>query len=63
LFLIGQNSRSDPTAPPGECTRVLGLGPRTFDIFNPYDGYAIMTQFFLEAFQGHGVKRRDAFAF
>ena len=26
-----------------------GLGPEDVDIFNPYDGYAIMTQFFLEA--------------
>src|SRR5207249_5469480 len=33
------------------------------DIFNPYDGYAPMAQFFLEAFQWHGVKRGDAFAF
>jgi len=33
------------------------------DIFNPYDGYATMTQFYLEAFQWHGVKRGDAFAF
>ena len=32
-------------------------------MFNPYDGYAPMTQFFLEAFQWHGVKRGDAFAF
>ena len=24
-----------------------GLGPKDVDIFNPYDGYAIMTQFFL----------------
>jgi hypothetical protein len=40
-----------------------GLGPEDVDIFNPYDGYAPMTQFFLEAFQWHGVKRGDAFAF
>jgi hypothetical protein len=40
-----------------------GLGPKDVDIFNPYDGYAPMTQFFLEAFQWHGVKRGDAFAF
>ena len=26
-----------------------GLGPEDVDIFNPYDGYAPMTQFFLEA--------------
>jgi hypothetical protein len=40
-----------------------GLGPQDVDIFNPYDGYATMSQFFLEAFQWHGVKRGDAFAF
>jgi hypothetical protein len=32
-------------------------------VFNPYDGYAPMAQFFLEGFQWHGVKRGDAFAF
>ncbi len=37
--------------------------PKNVDVFNPYDGYAPMTQFFLEAFQWHGVKRGDAFAF
>ena len=40
-----------------------GLGPKDVDIFNPYDGYAPMAQFFLEGFQWHGVKRGDAFAF
>src|SRR5205823_13875736 len=40
-----------------------GLGPEDVDVFNPYDGYAPMAQFFLEAFQWHGVKRGDAFAF
>ncbi len=40
-----------------------GLGPNDVDVFNPYDGYAPMTQFFLEAFQWHGVKRGDAFGF
>ncbi|MCI0878756.1 MAG: hypothetical protein J4N78_07725, partial [Chloroflexi bacterium] len=40
-----------------------GLGPSDVDIFNPYDGYATMSQFYLEAFQWHGVKRGDAFAF
>jgi hypothetical protein len=28
-----------------------GLGPKDVDVFNPYDGYAPMSQFFLEAFQ------------
>ena len=40
-----------------------GLGPSDVDIFNPYDGYSIMAQFFLEGFQWHGVKRGDAFSF
>ena len=40
-----------------------GLGPEDVDVFNPYDGDAPMAQFFLEAFQWHGVKRGDAFAF
>jgi hypothetical protein len=40
-----------------------GFGPTDVDVFNPYDGYAPMAQFFLEAFQWHGVKRGDAFAF
>src|SRR5918997_6633943 len=40
-----------------------GLGPKDVDIFNPYDGYSIMTQFYLEAFQWHGVKRGDAMKF
>ena len=60
---IWTRSRTGPTAPPGECTRAPGLGPQDVDIFNPYDGYAPMTQFFLEGFQWHGVKRGDAFAF
>ena len=40
-----------------------GLQAKDVDIFNPYDGYSTMTQFFLEAFQWHGVKRGDAFSF
>ena len=40
-----------------------GLGPKDVDIFNPYDGYSVMTQFYLEAFQWHGVKRGDALTF
>ena len=40
-----------------------GLRPEDVDIFNPHDGYAIMTQFFLEAFQWHRDKRGDAFSF
>jgi hypothetical protein len=39
------------------------VGPNDVDVPNPYDGYAPMAQFFPEAFQWHGVKRCDAFAF
>ena len=55
-------SRTGPIAPHEECTKVPGSA-RDVDIFNPYDGYATMAQFFLEAFQWHGVKRGEAFAF
>ena len=39
------------------------MPPPHIDLSDPYDGYAPMTQFFLEAFQWRGVKRGDAFAF
>jgi hypothetical protein len=31
-----------------------GLGPQDVDIWNPYDGYSIISQFWLEAFQWRG---------
>lgn len=40
-----------------------GLHPQDVDIFNPYDGFTVFTQFFLEAFRWHGVKRGEAFDF
>ena len=40
-----------------------GLGPQDVDILNPYDGYSTMTQFWLEAFRWHGVKRGEALDF
>jgi acetyl-CoA acetyltransferase len=40
-----------------------GLTPRDIDVFNPYDGFALFTQYYLEAFQWHGVKRGEAHAF
>ena len=43
----------------GTAKRRLG---RDVDIFNPYDGYGPIAQFFLQAFQWRGVKRGDAFA-
>ncbi|MFZ3233967.1 MAG: hypothetical protein WA417_21000 [Stellaceae bacterium] len=56
-------------APRGEFTAAsrlnegAGLGLEDVDLFNPYDGYARMAQFFLEGFQWHGVRRGDTFAF
>jgi hypothetical protein len=49
-----------------------GLGPNDVDVFNPYDGYAAPSltlprlrgrEGWGEAFQWHGVKRGEAFAF
>ena len=59
----GRDRGCGPTARPSGCTKAPGSGPKDVDIFNPYDGYSVMTQFYLEAFQWHGVKRGDAFEF
>ena len=40
-----------------------GLTPSDLDVFNPYDGFALFTQYYLEAFQWHGVKRGEAHDF
>ena len=40
-----------------------GLRPQDVGLFNPYDGYSTMDQFFLEAFQYKGAKRGDAYDF
>jgi acetyl-CoA acetyltransferase len=40
-----------------------GLSPADVDVFNPYDGFALFTQYWLEAFQWHGVKRGEAHDF
>ncbi len=40
-----------------------GLNASQIDVFNPYDGYTLFTQYFLEAFQWHGVKRGEAHDF
>ncbi len=40
-----------------------GLGPADIDIFNPYDGFTLFSQYWLEAFQWHGVKRGEAHDF
>src|SRR5207237_7358845 len=59
----GTRCRTGPTAPPGECTRVPGSGPRTSISSILTTAMHPMAQFFLKAFQWHGVKRGDAFAF
>ena len=68
LFDVSARLHSTRLQPGGSLSRRLlswgaGLKPTDVDIFNPYDGYAPMAQFFLQAFQWHGVKRGDAFAF
>jgi acetyl-CoA acetyltransferase len=40
-----------------------GLAPSDVDVFNPYDGYTLFTQYYLEALQWHGVKRGEAHDF
>ncbi len=40
-----------------------GLTAKDIDVFNPYDGYALFTQYYLEAFQWHGVRRGEAHDF
>ncbi len=60
-FTLKRRRRTN--APARRTYEGAGLGPKDVDLFNPYDGYAPMAQFFLEGFQWHGVKRGDAFAF
>ncbi|MCH7705706.1 MAG: hypothetical protein IIB33_01500 [Chloroflexi bacterium] len=40
-----------------------GLTSSEVDIFNPYDGFTLFTQYYLEGFQWHGVKRGEAHDF
>ena len=40
-----------------------GVTANDLDVFNPYDGFSVFTQTYLEAFQWHGVKRGEAFDF
>ena len=40
-----------------------GLRPDDIDVFAPYDGFAVFTQYFLEAFGWRGVKRGEAHDF
>ena len=40
-----------------------GLTPGELDLFNPYDGFTLFFQYYLEAFQWHGVKRGEAHDF
>jgi acetyl-CoA acetyltransferase len=40
-----------------------GLSIKDIDVFNPYDGYTLFAQHWLEAFQWHGVKKGEALQF
>jgi hypothetical protein len=40
-----------------------GLTAAEIDIMNPYDGFTLFTQYFLEGFGWHGVKRGEAHDF
>jgi acetyl-CoA acetyltransferase len=40
-----------------------GLTARELDICNPYDGFTLFTQYYLEGLQWHGVKRGEAHDF
>ena len=40
-----------------------GLTAPDIDVFNPYDGFTLFTQYYLEALQWHGVKRGEAHDF
>jgi hypothetical protein len=40
-----------------------GLRPEDVDVFNPYDGYLVFMQEFLEGFEWHGVKEGEAMDF
>ena len=54
MFVIARVNRKEFTAK---------LKPEEIDIFAPYDGFAVFTQYFLEAFGWHGVKRGEAHDF
>ena len=40
-----------------------GLTPGEIDVYNPYDGYTLFTQYYLEGMGWHGVKRGEAHDF
>ena len=40
-----------------------GITSSELDVFNPYDGFTLFTQYYVEAFQWHGVKKGEAHAF
>ena len=40
-----------------------GMGPNDIDVFLPYDGFAVFTQYYIEAFGWRGVKRGEAHDF
>jgi len=46
-----------------KCFEGSGLSSSEVDIFNPYDGFTLFTQYFLEGFEWHGVKKGEAHDF
>lgn len=46
-----------------KCLEGAGLRADEVDIFNPYDGFTLFTQWFLEGFGWHGVKKGEAHDF
>ena len=46
-----------------KCYEGSGLTPGELDVFNPYDGFTLFFQYYLEGFQWHGVKRGEAHDF
>jgi acetyl-CoA acetyltransferase len=46
-----------------KCYEGSGLKASDIDIFNPYDGFTLFTQYFLEGFGWHGVKKGEAHDF
>jgi hypothetical protein len=46
-----------------KCFEGSGLTAAEVDVFNPYDGFTLFTQSFLEGFGWHGVKHGEAHDF
>ena len=46
-----------------KCYEGSGLTASDLDIFNPYDGFTLFFQYYLDAFEWHGVKKGEAHDF